>query len=93
MLKNVPLLPKKNGLKSLCMDVHFNKRTPKGSCTLSLPTMLALNEPVSYEDEDEKEEVLNQFDPPPIFNDHGDEEILRFEDYGDEELLDFKELE
>jgi len=52
-----------------------------------------LKELVSYEDEEEKDEGLSQFDPPPIFIGYGDEEILGFKDYGDEELLDFKELE
>jgi len=47
---------------------------------------------VSYEDEEEKEESLNPFDPGPIFNDYSDEEILRFKEYGDEELLEFKAL-
>jgi len=49
---------------------------------------------VSCEDEEvnEREEALNQFDSPPIFDDYNDEEIVGFEDYGDEELLDFKGL-
>jgi len=57
--------------------------------------MLPLKDLVSYQDEEvnEKAEGLNQFNPPPIFDDYGDEEILGFEDYGDEELLEFKELE
>ena len=40
-----------------------------------------------------KEESLNPFDPPSIFDDYGNEEILGVEDYGDEELVNFKELE
>jgi len=49
---------------------------------------------VSCEDEEvnEREEALNQFDSPPIFDDYNDEKIVGFEDYGDEELLDFKGL-
>ena len=56
--------------------------------------MVPLKEFVSCEDEgvNEREEGLNQFDSPPIFDDYGDEQILGFEDYGDEELLDFKGL-
>jgi len=48
---------------------------------------------MSYEDDEEKDEDLTQFNPPPIFDDYSDEEILGFEDYGDEELLDFKVLQ
>jgi len=94
MLKHVPLLPKKNGSKSSRIGVHFNKGSPKSSCTLNLPTMVPLKEFMCCEDEEvnEREEGLNQFDSPPIFNDYGDEEILGFEDYSDEELLDFKGL-
>jgi len=76
MLKHVPLLHKKNGSKSSCMDVHFNKGSPKISCTLTLPTMLSMKELMSYEDEEEKEDGLNPLDPPSIFDDYGDEEIL-----------------
>jgi len=56
--------------------------------------MLPLKDLVSYWDEEvnKKGEGLNQFDPPPIFDDYGDEEILGFEDYGNEELLECKEL-
>ena len=56
--------------------------------------MLLLKDLVSYEDRevDENGEGLNQFDPPPIFNDHGDKEILGLEGYGDEELFKFKDL-
>jgi len=56
--------------------------------------MLPLKDLVSYEDRevDEKGEGLNQFDPPPIFNDCGDEEILGFEDYVNKDLFEFKEL-
>jgi len=91
--------------KSSPMDVYFNKGSPKSSFTFSLPTMLPLKDLVSYQDEDvnEEGEGLNQFDPPHIFDDcgdeeilgvedHGDEEILGFEDHGDEELLVLKEL-
>ena len=49
--------------------------------------MLSLKELVSYEFEEEKEEALKPYDPPPIFNDYGNEEILGIEDYGDEELF------
>ena len=75
ILKHVPPLPKKNGSKSSCMDVHFNKGSPKSSCTLSLPTMVPLKEFMSCEDKEvnEREEGLNQFDSPPIFDEHGDE--------------------
>jgi len=55
--------------------------------------MVPLKEFISYEDEEvnEREDGLNQFDSPPIFDDYDDEEILGFEDYGDEELfIDFK---
>ena len=90
-LKLVPLFPKKNGWKSSYMDVHFNKRSPKSSCALSPPTTLSLKELVSYEDEEEKEEGLNPFGPPLIFDDYGNEEISGIENYGDEELLDFQE--
>jgi len=56
--------------------------------------MVPLKEFVSCEDEavNEREEGLNQFDSPLIFDDYGDEEILGFEDYGDEELSNFKGL-
>ena len=56
---------------------------------------MPLREVVSYEDEEvnKREEGLNQFDPPLIFDKYGDKEILGFEDYGDEELLDFKVLQ
>jgi len=56
--------------------------------------MVPLKELVSYEDEEvnKREEGLNQFDPPPIFVDYGDKEILGFENYGDKELLDFTGL-
>ena len=79
ILKHVPPLPKKNGSKSSRMDVHFNKGNPKSSCTFSLLTMLPLKNLVSYQDEEvnQKGEGLNQFDPPPIFDDYGDEENLR----------------
>ena len=59
MLKHVSPLPKKNGSKSSCIDVHFNKGSPMSSCTCGLPTMLSLKELVSYEDKEEKEEGLN----------------------------------
>ena len=65
------------------MDVHFNKGSPKSSCTLRLPTMSSLKELVSYEDEEEKYEGLNTFDPPSIFDDYSDEEIFGVEDYSD----------
>jgi len=60
-LKHVPPLPKKNGSKSSCMDVHFSLRSPKSFCTLSLPTMVPLKEFMSCEDEqvNEREEGLN----------------------------------
>jgi len=89
VLKHVALLSKKNGSKSSCMDVHFNRASPKSSSTLSLPTMLPLKEFVSYKDIEvnERKEGLNQFDLPPIFDDCGDKEILDFENYGDKELL------
>jgi len=63
ILKHLPPLSRKNGSKSSCMDVHFNKENPKSSCTLSLPTMVPLKELMSYEDEEvnEGEEDLNQF--------------------------------
>ena len=64
-----------------------SKGSLKSSCTLSLPTMLPLRELVPYEDNEEKKEGLNQFDPPPIFGDYGDKEILNFEDHGYEETL------
>jgi len=77
ILKNFSSLQKKNGSKSSYMDVQWNKGNPKSSCTLSLPTMVPLNELVSYEDEEvnEREEGLNQFDPPPTFDDYGEKEI------------------
>jgi len=76
------------------MDVHFNKGSPKSSCTFSLSKMLPLEDVVSYQDEEvnEKGEGLNQFDPSPIYDNYGDDEILGFEDYGDKELLELKEL-
>ena len=43
---------------------------------------LPLMEPMSHEDVEEEENSLNQFDPPPIFDDYSVEEILDFEDYG-----------
>ena len=55
---------------ALRQDVHFNKRSPKSSCTLSPLTTVSLKGLVSYEDEEEKEEALNLFDPPPIFDDY-----------------------
>ena len=55
--------------------------------------MLSLKELVSYGDEEEKEEALTPFNPPLIFDDYGNEEILGVEDNGDEELLDITELE
>jgi len=81
MLKHVPLLLTKNGSKSSCMNVHFSEGSPKSSCTLGLPNMLPLKELVFYEGEDERKEGLNRFDPPPIIDDYGDEEIVGFEDY------------
>ena len=56
--------------------------------------LAALKGNIFYEDEqvNEEEEDLNRFDQPPIFDDYGDEELLKFEDYGDEELLDCEEL-
>jgi len=56
--------------------------------------MLPLKDLLSYQDEEvnEKGEGLSQFDPPPIFDDYGYEQILGFKVYGDEELLEFKEL-
>jgi len=94
ILKHVPPLSKKNGLKSSWMDVHFNKGSPKSSSTLSIPTMLPLKELVCYENKEvnERKEGFNQFDLPPIFHDYDDKEITGFENYGDEELLDCKEL-
>jgi len=61
ILKRVPPLPKKNGSKSSHMDVHFNKGSPKSSCTLSLPNMVPLEEFVSCEEEEvnEREEGLH----------------------------------
>jgi len=73
----------------------FWQREPKEFLYFfSLPTVLPLKDFVSYEDEDlnAKGEGLNEFDPPTIFDDYGDEQILSFKDYGDEELLNFKEL-
>jgi len=55
ILKHVPPLSKKNGSKSSCIDVHFNKGSPKSSSTLRLPTMLRLREFVSYEDKEVNE--------------------------------------
>jgi len=56
--------------------------------------MLPLKEFLSYEDKEvnERKEGLNQSDLPPIFDDYGDKEVLRFENYGDKELLDCKDL-
>ena len=56
--------------------------------------MLSLKDLVSHQNEEvnEKGEGLNQFDPPPIFDDYGSEEILGYKNYGDEELLDFEGL-
>jgi len=51
ILKHVPPFPKKNGSKSSRMDVHFNKGSPKSSCTLSFPTAVPLKKFVSSEDE------------------------------------------
>ena len=74
ILKHVPRLPKKNSSQCSCMDVNFNKSSPKRSCTLSLPTMVPLKEILCYNDEEvnEREEGSNQFDPPPIFDCYGD---------------------
>ena len=55
ILKHVPPLSKKNGSKSSCVDVQFNKGSPKSSSTFSLPTMLPLKEFVSYEDKEVNE--------------------------------------
>ena len=92
--KHVSPLPKKNGSRPICVDILFNKGSPKSRHTPSLPTLLPLKEIILYEDEEvnEEEDDLNRFDPPPIFDDYGDEELLKFEDCGDEELLDFEEL-
>jgi len=79
MFNHVPLLPKKNGSKSSCMDIHFKRESPKGSYTCSLPTMLSLEELVSYDCEEEKEEGSNPFDQPPVFDDYGNEEISSIE--------------
>ena len=105
MLKHVSLLHQKNGSRPSCMDILFNKGSPKGPHTSGLPTLLPLKEVISYEDEEvnEEDEDLNRFDLPLILDDYGheklldfedydDEELLHFEDYGDEELLDFEEL-
>ena len=76
------------------MDILLNKGSPKSHHSPGLPTLLPLKEIIFYEDEEENEEDehWNQFDPPPIFDDYGDNELLKFEDHGDEELLDFEEL-
>ena len=62
ILKHVPPLHKRNGPKLSCMDVHFNKGSPKSSCPLSLPTMVPLMAFVPCEDEEvnQREEGLNQ---------------------------------
>jgi len=74
ILKHVPPLSKKNGSKSSQMDVHFSEGSPMNSSTLNLPTMMPLNEFVSYEDKEvnERKEGLSQFDLPPILDDYGD---------------------
>ena len=79
MLKHVSLLTKKNGLRPSCVNILFNKESPKSHHTSTLPTLLPLKEIILHEDEEvnKEEEDLNRLDPPPIF---------------DEELLDFKEL-
>ena len=76
------------------MDILFNKGSPKSHNSPGLPTLLPMKEIIFYEDEEvnEEEEDLNRFDPPSIFDDYGDDELLKFEDYGDEELLDCEEL-
>jgi len=73
----------------------FQQGSPKISPTSILPTLLPSKEVISYKDEEvnKVEKDLNQFDLPPIIDECGDEELLKFEDYGDEELLDFEELE
>jgi len=48
--KHVRPLSKKNGSKSSCMDVHFNKGSPKSCSTFSPLTMLPLKEFMSCED-------------------------------------------
>ena len=94
ILELLPPLSKKNGSKSSCMGVHFNKASLKSSSTISLPTMLPLKEFMSYEDKElnERKEGLNQADLPPIFDGYSHKEILSFENYGVKELLDCKEL-
>ena len=94
MLKQISLLPKKNGSRPSCVDILFIKWSPRSHHFPSLPTLLPLKEIVFYDDEEvnKDEEDLNRFDAPPIFDDYGDEELLKFEDYGDEELLDCAEL-
>ena len=94
MLKHVSLLPKNNGSRPSCVDILFNKGSPKGHHSPSLPTLQPLKEIIFCEDEEvnQEEEDLNRFDPPTIFYDYGDKELLKFEDYGDEELLDCEEL-
>ena len=76
------------------MGILLNKGSPKSHHSPSLPTLLPLKEIIFYEDEEENEEEedWNRFDPPPIFDDYGDNELLKFEDYGDEELWDGEEL-
>jgi len=61
ILKHVPPLSKRNDPKPSCMEVHFNKGSPKSSCTFSLPTILPMKGLVSYQDEEviEKGEGLN----------------------------------
>ena len=83
MLKHVSLLTKNNGSRPSCVDILFNKGSPKSHHSPSLPTLLPLKEMIFYEDEEvnEEEEDLNRFDLPPIFDDYGDEED--FEELGE----------
>ena len=85
MLKRVSPFRKKNGSRSLFMDILFNKGSLKSHHSPSLPTLLPMKEIIFYEDEEvnEDEEDLNRFDPPPIFDDYGDEELLHFEELGE----------
>ena len=75
----------KNGPRPSCVDILFNKGSPKSHHTSSLPTMPPLKEIIFYEGEEvnEVEEDLNRLDPPPIFDDYGDEELLEFEELGE----------
>ena len=78
--KRVAPFPKKNGPKSSCMVILFNKGSPKSSRTSTLPILLSLKEVIPYEDDEvsEEEQGLNPFDLPPILDDYGDEGALYF---------------